>query len=91
LIDGDQVRSRRKQRQVPSEADKQEDRNYMRRAMLRVEEIVTGAERTIADAQRLIVRTKIDSEELYDRKKRWDDKFGPGDDDTAHLSRTVRP
>jgi hypothetical protein len=79
LIDGDQVRDRRKQRQGPSEAKKQEDRD-MRREILRVEDIITGAERTIADAQRLTVRTRIDLEELYDRKKRWDLKFGLGED-----------
>jgi hypothetical protein len=89
LIDGDQVRDRKKQRQGPSEAEKQEDRD-MRREILRIEDIITGAERTIADAQRLIVRTRIDLEELYDRKKRWDLKFGVGEG-TAQPLPTAHP
>jgi len=73
VIDKDQVRNRRKQRSVPSEADKQGDR-ATRREILRLEEVMAG--------------TRIDLEELYDQKKQWDDKFGAGDE-TAPLSRNV--
>ena len=55
LIGVDQFRNRRKERQGPSEADKQEDRD-MRREISRLEGIVTAAQ--------------FDLEELYDRKKR---------------------
>jgi hypothetical protein len=80
LIDEDQIRNRRKQRQEPSDAEKQKDWDR-RKEILRVEAIITGAERTIAEA-------RIDLERLYDQKKQWDNKFGPIND-TTHSSRNV--
>jgi hypothetical protein len=58
-----------------SKADKKEDRDT-RKEILRLEGVVAGA--------------RIDLDELYDRKREWDHKLGPGND-TAHSSRTIRP
>ena len=58
-------RTARKQRQGPCDADTQEDRD-VRRAILRVEAIITGAERIIVDEQKLIAASPIDLEELYE-------------------------
>jgi len=58
-----------------SHADKKEDRDT-RKGILRLEGVVAGA--------------RIDLEELRDRKKEWEHKFGPGND-TPHSSTSVPP
>jgi len=80
LIGVDQFRNRRKERQGPSEANKQEDRDR-RKEIIRVGGIVDGAERTIAAA-------RIDLEGLHDRKNGWNDRFGL-DDNTSHSTSDV--